>query len=68
MCRGAVKFGKFDLSLKFSIKFVVYPAFYRRWILANLSRQIRLQSSLQSKILIFFCDFLKFVKIVLGLF
>lgn len=32
MCRDAVKFGKFDLALKFSVKFVVYPAFYRRWI------------------------------------
>ena len=68
MFRGVVKFGKFDLSLKFSVKFVVYPAFYWRWILANLSRKMRLQSSLQSKILIFFCDFLKFVKIVFGLF
>ena len=32
MFRGTIKFGKFDLALKFSVNFVVYPAFYRRWI------------------------------------
>ena len=32
MFRGTIKFGKFDLALKFSVKFVVYPAFYWRRI------------------------------------
>lgn len=32
MFRGVVKFSKFDLCLKFSVKFAVYPIFYRRWI------------------------------------